>query len=712
MQPRTFVSAMVLFATAGLCAIAVGAVYGVAGAAQGAEDNRAALASAAISAVLVIMALVWWSLERYMLRPQRSLARHARARVESRSTENSIALPKSHAVADLAAAFEELGGALKQARDEGQAVARRATAEVDEQKAWLETILQGLREGVLVCNRRHRLLLYNRAALHILGNPEALGLGRSVLELISGAALKHTLTRLEHRYANGVGSPGDLSAPFVCTRANAQGLFHGRMALIDDGYGNISGYLITLEEISTQVNRMAQRDAVYRALSRDLRGVVGNLRAAAEAVAGHPQMSAEERRAFDGVILDESNRLSRHIDELAEQLTPDAAGGAWPLADVYLADLISCLEERLADTSELEVHLVGQPLWIYGDSLTLLQAMECLIRHIHSQSGAGKVVIEALLGDRRVYVDLRWRGQVISAAELDRLLEQPCGELSYGGQQLFDALERHGCVPWSHVDERSGEAVLRLPLLAPERPQFEAADAAPLPARPEFYDFKLINDAAADHELANRPLSQLRCVVFDCEMTGLDPDGGDEIISIAGVRVVNRRVLSGETFNRIIDPRRPIPPASVRFHGLTDEDVRDQPLIEQVLPEFRQFAEDDILVAHNAAFDMKFLAAKEASSGVRFDNPVLDTLLLSVLLDGEEEDHSLDKLCQHYSVTMSGRHTALGDTLATAELLVNLLERLEARGYRTFGEVTKASHMAAELRNRSAAVSAQQSGFG
>lgn len=710
MQPRTFINAMVLFATLALCAIAIIGVYGVTGAAQGSQDNRAALATAAVCAVLIVMGLVWWALERYMLRPQRRLARNARARVETRSTENSIALPISHAVADLAAAFDELGGALKRARDEREALAQRATAEVDEQKAWLETILQGLREGVLVCNRNHRLLLYNQSALNILGNPESLGLGRSVLELISGAALEHTLARLEYRYQGGMSAPGDLSAPFVCTRANAQGLFHGRMALIDDGHGNINGYLVTLEDISAQAKRMAQREAVYRTLTRDLRGVIGNLRAAAEAQSGHPDMSPAERRAFEQVMLDESSRLSRYIDELAESLASDE-GGSWPLADVYLADLIRCLEERLRDTPQIRISLIGQPLWIYGDSLTLLQALECLVRRIHARSEPGKIAIEALLGDRRVYVDLRWRGPLIPASELNSWLEQPCGEAVYGAERLADALQRHGCEPWSHADERSGEAVLRLPLLAPERAQFQAPDAVALPARPEFYDFRLLHDVAVDHQFANRPLSQLRYVVFDCEMTGLDPDGGDEIISIAGVRVVNSRVLTGETFNRLIDPGRPIPPASVRFHGLTDEDVRGQPPIERVLPEFRQFTGDDVLVAHNAAFDMKFLAAKERASGVQFPNPVLDTLLLSVLLDGEEEDHSLDNLCQRYSVTMAGRHTALGDTLATAELLVRLIERLEARGYKSFGEVTQASSMAAQLRHRSTAVSAQQSGF-
>lgn len=116
-------------------------------------------------------------------------------------------------------------------------------------------------------------------------------------------------------------------------------------------------------------------------------------------------------------------------------------------------------------------------------------------------------------------------------------------------------------------------------------------------------------------------------------------------------------------------------------------------------------------MAHNAAFDMKFISMKEREAGVRFDNPVLDTLLLSALLDGDEEDHSLDALCDRYGIAITGRHTALGDTLATAELLVRIIERLEAQGYQTFGEVMKASRMAAELRHRSAVFSAQGEGM-
>jgi DNA polymerase III subunit epsilon len=89
---------------------------------------------------------------------------------------------------------------------------------------------------------------------------------------------------------------------------------------------------------------------------------------------------------------------------------------------------------------------------------------------------------------------------------------------------------------------------------------------------------------------------------------------------------------------------------------------------------------------------------------VVFDSPVLDTMLISKMLDEEQEDHSLDALCDRYGIAITGRHTALGDTIATAELLLKLFERLEAKGLTTFGEVMKASNMAAQLRHRGAIV--------
>src|SRR5690606_2312309 len=102
--------------------------------------------------------------------------------------------------------------------------------------------------------------------------------------------------------------------------------------------------------------------------------------------------------------------------------------------------------------------------------------------------------------------------------------------------------------------------------------------------------------------------------------------------------------------------------------------------IEEVLPAFHAFAGDTVLVGHNVAFDMRFLALKEEACGVRFDQPVLDTLLLASLAWPNEPSHGLDEVAARLGVAVAGRHTAPGDARATAEVFLKLLPLLRERG--------------------------------
>ncbi len=653
-------------------------------------------------AIMLLVGAAWWLVVRWMLHPARKLNRGIRALLESRSAEQSLPLPRTHALGQLPDSIEALADMLRTTRREIRKAMQSATAQVEEQKTWLEVILQGLSEGVLVCNRQHQVMLYNQSAVSILGLPEALGLGRPLFNVLSKAPVQHTLERLERRHRADTDAPNELTAPFVCTSVDARHMLHGRMALIQDPEGAVTGYLITLVDISADVALLAKGDAVRRALTRDLRGVVGNLRAAAETVATHPDMSAEERRSFDRVILSESETLSERLNTLAREIHGHLLG-RWPMADILVSDLVNCLQTHMQERPDIRLTLIGQPLWLHGDSLSLMLALDCLLRHLQQETGAGEFDIESMLGDRHVYLDILWQGEPVSTSRLEEWLDAPCSSEA-GDQRLREVLERHDCEPWSQNGRREGQSLLRLPLLAPSRPQF-LPEQERLPARPEFYDFGLMREHEGSEELASTPLNDLNFIVFDCEMTGLDPSGGDEIISIAGVRVVKRRVLTGETFERLVNPGRSIPEASIRFHGIHGDMVRDKPSIQVVLPQFKAFVGDAVMVAHNAAFDMKFISLKEGECGIRFDNPLLDTLLLSSMLDEDEEDHSLDALCDRYGITITGRHTAMGDTMATAELLVRLMDRLEAQGLTTLGEVMKASSMAAQLRHRSAVLS-------
>jgi len=213
------------------------------------------------------------------------------------------------------------------------------------------------------------------------------------------------------------------------------------------------------------------------------------------------------------------------------------------------------------------------------------------------------------------------------------------------------------------------------------------APMAPQAARPFYYDFDLF-DTDASPALRELPLAQLDCVVFDTETTGLEPSAGDQIVQLAGVRVVNGTVLRAEVFDRLANPAMAMPPVSTRIHGITDAMVSDAAPVADVVREFHLWTDRQVLVAHNAAFDMRFLQLQHESSGVNFDQPVLDSLLLSVLLSAQEQNHTLDALMRRLGVQMDPalRHTALGDAVATADVFAAMLAPLAARGIRTVGQ--------------------------
>lgn len=210
---------------------------------------------------------------------------------------------------------------------------------------------------------------------------------------------------------------------------------------------------------------------------------------------------------------------------------------------------------------------------------------------------------------------------------------------------------------------------------------------APDAARPLVYDFDLL-DRPLPQALEDCPLQDLTFAVFDSETTGLDPDR-DAVVQLGAVRVMRGRIVPGEVFNRLVNPGRPIPPGSTKVHGVSDAMVADAPEFGPVCRAFHGFAQGDVLVAHNAPFDMAFLRREARREGFAFDSPVLDTVHLSAIVFGGSAEHTLDALCLRLGVEIpeADRHTALGDAQATALALAAMLPILEARGLRSFADV-------------------------
>ncbi len=170
----------------------------------------------------------------------------------------------------------------------------------------------------------------------------------------------------------------------------------------------------------------------------------------------------------------------------------------------------------------------------------------------------------------------------------------------------------------------------------------------------------------------------MREVVLDTETTGLDPANGHRIVEIGCLELVNHVPSGGPsgTFQRYIDPERPMPDEAFAVHGLSDEDLAGKPVFADIADDLLSFIGDDPLVIHNARFDMKFLNAELQS----IDRPPLpmsraiDTVAIArQRFPGAQA--SLDALCRRYGVDNSNRqlHGALLDAELLAEVYLELI---------------------------------------
>ncbi|MFI4983903.1 MAG: DNA polymerase III subunit epsilon [Rickettsiales bacterium] len=167
---------------------------------------------------------------------------------------------------------------------------------------------------------------------------------------------------------------------------------------------------------------------------------------------------------------------------------------------------------------------------------------------------------------------------------------------------------------------------------------------------------------------------QFREIVLDTETTGLNPKGGDRLVEVGCVELINK-VRTGNTFHRFVNPEREVPEEVVRIHGLTTEFLKDKPLFKHVANEFVDFIGTSNLVIHNANFDLGFINAEFAYVGIPQINPkrVTDTLMVArKKFPGSPA--SLDALCKKYNISLHTRdkHGALIDAELLALVYIEL----------------------------------------
>ncbi|NMG15330.1 3'-5' exonuclease [Aromatoleum bremense] len=610
--------------------------------------------------------------------------------------------PEVKALARYVNALAEQRDALLQ---DVEAQIARAKESLEEEKNRLAALMSELTQSVLVCNLDGRILLYNNRARAqfrslsqapgVANGGELIGLGRSIYGVFDRNLINHALESIQHRLRRSNVQP---VAKFVTT-TRAGHLLRAQMAPVlsvgqeDAPERSITGFILMLDDITRNFENESRRDQMLHTLTEGNRAALANVRAAAEML-DYPDLQSELQERFRKVIRDEIRAMSGRLDETANEFA-DALKARWPLEEMLGADLLAAAQRRIVKVLKVPAKLeeVDESLWVKVDSFSLLQALTYLASRLSDEFEIREVRFRLSGAGRLVHLDLIWSGQAMST---ETVMSWELEPMRFADENspltVRDVIERNDGEMWLEREKVRHRAFFRIVLPA-ALPQEELDPAAFLKGegRPEYYDFDLFKWSEKSHVLEDRLLSELTYTVFDTETTGLDPSKGDEIIQIGATRIVNGKLLRQESFEQLIDPERGVSPESVKIHGITPDMLAGQPTIARVLPAFHAFAQDTVLIAHNAAFDMRFLQLKENLTGLRFDQPVLDTLLLSAVVHPNQESHRLEAIAERLNLTIIGRHTALGDAIVTAEVLLKLIPLLAEKGIRTLGEARQAA---------------------
>jgi len=653
-----------------------------------------ALLFGALLLLLACAAAVKWVLGGYLTAAQ-DLAEHTRL-IQS---ANAALRLEAHGgpLAGVAAAVNELAEAYRGLQRDSEARAAEARSRLEEERNRLAALMSELTQGVMVCNADGTILLYNEqarmlfAATDVAARPPLVGLGRSLFGLIDRAQIEHAAQRLERSVERGERLP---SARLVTVTAAGR-LLKVQVAPFLGAQARLGGLVLALEDVTELLGRESQRRSLLQLLAARIRAPAANIRAAAENLAAYPEIESRRRTQFIDIIAAESRTLATTLNDALREYA-DALKAALRLEDMRVTDLLEFARLRIAGALGVATELdeVDEELWVRLDSYALVQAMVHLAARLRDEYGVRRLELRARPAERYAEIDMAWSGTIVASDALTQWELQPMeGGAEHTPLAVRDVLEQHGGEVWYWSEGVGGlrSGGFRFLIPGAKRPGVAVRAGGVAPSRPEYYDFDLFARDAVPAALNEAPLVRLSYTVFDTETTGLEPSAGDEIISIGAVRVVNGRLLRNEVFEQLVNPRRALNPDSARVHRIDAATLRNQPAIGEVLPSFHHFCEDTVLVAHNAAFDMRFLELKQASSGVRFSQPVLDTLLLSAVAHPSLEDHSLEAIAARLGVSVMGRHTALGDALLTAEILLKLLPLLAERGIRTLGQALEAS---------------------
>ena len=574
-------------------------------------------------------------------------------------------------------------------------------ATLDEERTRLAALMSELPHGVIVCNTDGQVLLYNQQAQELFKeNPTAttieppvqgiLGLGRSIFSILDRDPIVHGLEMLHKCHMSGrtkmVNNSMITLHTGLCLRVNMAPVFTEQ-----NNVKTISGYVLTLEDMTHQIESDSRRDMLIQSLIDEQQKDLEDIRESITNILGRPTLDQEELHNYRKKIDSASQSLQNKVTEARANYALHLHALS-KTENVLANNLLEIISKNISERFSINVTpLAPKGVWLQLDSYSMVQAISHLAGLLSTHAKIEELLLtltaneesgaELVIAWPKASADM----DLLETWQLTPLITDTNGNLLNFRDTIDNLAGEISPIPGT-PGEYSGVMITFPPIDQNRRLALQSE----VEHRPISYEFDLFNRGSSQ-ELGQIPLRKLTYVVFDTETTGLHPSKGDEIIQLGAIRIVNGQLLYHEVIDQLVDPKRFVPQESVAIHGIQPELLQGQPTIDKILPHFHTFTENSVLVAHNAAFDMRFLQLQEEKTGIVFDNPVLDTMLLSSIIHPNQDSHSLDYLAERLNVTIVGRHTALGDAIVTGEVLVKLIPLLEAHEIYTLGDALTAA---------------------
>jgi DNA polymerase III subunit epsilon len=541
-----------------------------------------------------------------------------------------------------------------------------ARQETEKERNLLAAIMAELPQGVIICNKSGRILLYNSLAKKIFssqkifhGTEHFIGLGRSIFNLLDKQLVAHAVDEI----GEGLNKQKKSVGSFFITPIYTGNLISVEAIPILDQDSSMTGFILAIQDISPDIKKYETIDTQLSKFQTILENLIP---------ATNFERVVKQYHQVSGVIRDLT--LSR-----------------LPLTTLNLKNFLQTLQKKTAHECDIKINILNDH-WntgILADAYSLTRAFIFLFKNLSRLSSQTEFNLVISHSKSLIGFEISWDDTICQLVDMENILHQRINTLpgfsyvlQFNNAQIHFISPDQICCSGVSIHTKEGKKSL-----------IPAKHRSPVMAgsRPEFYDFDLFSLKTQTKSLLDTSLKEITYTVFDTETTGLNPDGGDEIVSIGAVRIVNNRIVYQDVFEELVNPKRDIPIESYRIHGINHEMVMGKETIERVLPRFKQFTSTSVLLGHNIAFDMKMLELKEKTTGIQFKNPTLDTLLLSAVLHPVHAQHDIESISKRLGVNIIGRHTALGDAITTAEIFKRLIPILNSNGILTLKDALKAS---------------------